>query len=485
MANWLLDYIEMTEYIPPEFRDQSFSMRELDLKVSIAMTQLENDIKEFFSKIDSLKPQEKQEQYQALLRKCDEASQVASTKIKIADRLHDLVEKSMRLLDQGLEKLKEDLIEGDKAYIVEDIERRSQELDDQLRLEEETMLQRQQRIRNSKSNHSKSFTNFNNVNTNQLNNHRQSTPANHHSQQHPHTNFQQQIHPNHHQHPNRSRNNSTGAQPATVGRQKKKERKRLNSAMTIFNRNSKADEDSTQTFLSSPTTPDYLAGLHSSNSNSLNDVSGGDTSCLTLKGMMASNRNPSGTNDKSNGYDTLAKARQPILTAIDAAHAVSPNATNSDKLILFSSNSNGDNLDTLAHNNKGKQNNPAHLSAHNKNHYIGNNHSSQLSNHLLSPIGTNNIGNNLFNNSVGNDISNSAISKLNDSHLHRTGSPFSTLTLSSRNDPIMMAASQAISATQNMTPGRRTSSLKASYAAVNSGRLQHPQTNHPIFAILF
>lgn len=471
MANWLLDYIEMTEYIPTEFRDQSFLMRELDLKVSIAMNELEQEIKDFFSKIDTLSPQEKQDQYEALLRKCDFATKAASDKVKMADRLHDLVEKSMRLLDQGLEKLKEDLLEGDKAYIVEDLEKRSQELDEQMRLEQETMLQRQHKLRELKT-HSKAHGHSNYLNNH--NNHRHSLPAHHNNYNH--HNITNQGHYHH----NRSRNSFTGAHNST-GKQRKRERKRLNNTMTIFNRNSRTDDDSTnQTLLSSPSTPDYLAGLQSSNSNSLNDVSGGDNSSLTIKGMMASNRNPAGMNDKSNGNDPLSRARQPILTAIDAAHAVSPNATNSDKLVLFSCNSNGDNYNGLTHI-MGKQNQPTNVS--NKNQQLFNSRQSQLGNHLLSSVGFNSGDSTLCStNSSNHSI---ATSKSNESLNHdrqntKVGGPFSTLPLTSRHDPIMMAASQAISATQNMTPGRRTSSLKASYAAVNSGRLQTAQ-NHSLF----
>lgn len=495
MANWLLDYIEMTEYIPPEFRDQTFSMRELDLKVSIAMSQLENDIREFFSKIETFNPKEKQEQYEALVKKCDEASMVANTKVKIADRLHDLVEKSMRLLDQGLEKLKEDLIEGDKAYIVEDIERRSQELDDQLHLEEETMMQRQHKIRDSKStnnhlsnskgshvnNHNSTTSNHRLSNHHVTHNNHSSTQNSHHNSHHHQNNNNNNHHPHHnhhHYHQNRHRHNSTGGHNSTATstttlasgvKQKKRERKRLNSAMTIFNRNSKTDDDSTNqtNFLSSPTTPDYLANLHSSNSNSLNDVSGGggDTIGLTLKGM-AGTRNTIGAKDKSNGTDPLAKARQPILTAIDAAHAVSPNATNSDKLVLFSNNSNGD-IYTNSNYMKDK-------------HMFHQNQAGQLGNHIISPASLINSGHNISNiNGNANKFFKGDPSQPGGRGPGAASSPFASL---SRHDPIMMAASQAIHATQNMTPGRRTSSLKASYAAVNSGRLQHPNhSSHSMF----
>lgn len=253
--------------------------------------------------------------------------------------------------------------------------------------------------------------------------------------------------------------------------------------MTIFNRNSRTDDDSTnQTFLSSPSTPDYLAGIQNSNSSSLNDIASGDTSSLTMKGMISSHRNPLNINDKSNGNDSLARAKQPILTAIDAAHAVSPNATNSDKLVLFSSNSNGDNYNNTLTHNKDKHN-------HTTTNFLNKNQQaygqqSQLSNHLLSSSVGINSGNSALNN---NNNSSSSIGggamtlpkQSNDTlnhHEHQnnraTNSPFTSLPLSARTDPIMMAASQAINATQNMTPGRRTSSWKASYAAVNSGRLQ-------------
>lgn len=486
MANWLLDYIEMTEYIPVEFRDQSFLMRELDLKVSNKMSQLEEEIKDFFSKIDKLGPQERQDQYDALLKKCDEASQAASDKIKLADRLHDLVEKSMRLLDQGLEKLKEDLIEGDKGYIVEDIERRSQELDQQLRAEEEGKLQRQQQhskmIRDSKTTHSKN-TAMNHLNDNNHSHHRHSLPANRHNNHHHNTSANNSHY--------RSRNNSTGTQHTVTGqRPRKRERKRLNSTMTIFNRNSatRTDDDSTnQTFLSSPSTPDYLVGLHNSNSNSLNEVSGGDNSSLILKGMISGNRNSiSGVSDNVNGNDPiLVKARQPILTAIDAAHAVSPNATNSDKLNLFSGHANGDNYKNSTHNKLNIATNNTQ-SNFNRNHYLQstikshNQTTSQYNNHSMSQNIDYNLGQTISGGAVGaNDQQggSGAITKLG---LDKRTNSFASLPLSSRHDPIYMAATQAINATQSMTSGRRTSSLKASYAAVNSGRVR-PDSNHSIF----
>lgn len=534
MANWLLDYIEMTEYIPSELREQLTSIRELDLQVHNAMDELEKDIKIFFSKVNSLSQQERQDQFDAFLKKCDVATKAASDKVIVADKLHDLVEKSMRLLDQGLEKLKEDLLEGDKAYIVEDLERRSQELDEQLKLEHETMLQRQQNrlhdpgegrskgahkinIDNeiNHSNHHNRHLHNNNNNNNSLksqyqsNNHhyRQSLPAqssinhHHHQQQH------------HHNTNHRSRNNSTGTLNP-VGRQKKRERKRLNSTMTIFNRNSRTMDDdssiSNQTFLSSPLTPDYLTSLQNSNS-SLNDVITGSNngSLTTMKGMMAGNKNSTGINDKSNGNDPPARAKQPILTAIDAAHAVSPNATNSDKLVLFSSNANGDiykttnvittapttitpatntlptSINTIPHSKNDVDS--KHLN-HSANHHLSNAnqlqqhpaYQNQLSSHLLSKVAGYHSGDSSSSN-------NPAISKNDRHHINHHDntntnqrldvSPFSALPLSSRHDPIMVAASQAISATQNMAPGRRTSSLKASYAAVSSGRSLHTAPN--------
>lgn len=444
MANWLLDYIEMTEYIPSELREQLTSIRELDLEVHNAMDDLNRDVGKFFSECNSLSQEERQKRYGEFLNKCDVASKAASEKVNVADKLHDLVEKSMRLLDQYLEKLREELLEGDKAYIVEDLERRSQEFDEQIRLENETLSQRHQnRTQELKTHHPKGHKNSNqsdqsNHVDSQNNHHRHSHPA--HSQ-------------NNHINIHQSKHNSTGLQNS-VGRQKKRERKRLNSTMTIFNRNSRSEDESTnQTYLNSPLTSDYLIGIQNTN-QPLNDVAGANDISLALKCMMAGNtKNATGTNDKSNGNDPLAGAKQPILTAIDAAHAVSPNAANSDKIVMFSSNTNGDKYNSMLNND-----NQNHISTP----MIANTHpyqQTQLSNHLLSTIG--------FNSGDKNPVTPKSNHQNN-----RTGNPFSSLPLSSRHDPIMIAASQAINATQNMTPGRRTSSLKASYAAVNSGRLQ-------------
>lgn len=496
MANWLLDYIEMTEYIPAELREQLTSIRELDLQVHNAMDELEKDIRQFFSNIDTLTSIERQEQYEALLKKCDVATRAAGDKVKVADKLHDLVEKSMRLLDQGLEKLKEELLEGDKAYIVEDLERRSQELDEQIRLEHENMSQRsisktqalKSQLKGSNNNHHHhqrlSSIDSSSSKSNQLisqSNHRNSMPAQ--------TNNNTNLHSYHQNTNHRSRNNSTGTQNS-AGTQKKRERKRLNSAMTIFNRNSRIDdEDSTtsQSFISSPMTPDYLVSMQNS-SKSLNDVVAGGNNCsLTLKGMVTGNRITIGANDKSNGKDPLAGAKQPILTAIDAAHAVSPNATNSDKLVLFSNNANGDNYDGTIHHNHNKQqiqNNLGPLSANHPHPQAQHLHNhNQLSNHLLSKVGYSSGDSTSINNSMMPSNKGDALHSHRESSNHKTSNePFSNLPLSSRHDPIMMAASQAINATQNMTSGRRTSSLKASYAAVNSGRLQTSAPgNHQLF----
>lgn len=489
----------MTEYIPAELREQLTSIRELDLQVHNAMDELEKDIKQFFSKIDTLTPTERQEQYEAFLLKCDVAMRAASDKVVVADKLHDLVEKSMRLLDQGLEKLKEELLEGDKAYIVEDLERRSQELDEQTRLEHESISQRptsksqmpkaQSRGSNNIVHNHPRLSSIDSTSSKSdksisQSNHRNSTPA-----QSINNNNHNLL--NHHLHTNhRNRNNSTGTQNS-VGPQKKRERKRLNSAMTIFNRNSRIeDEDSTtsQSFISSPITPDYLASMQNTN-KSLKDVVAGANNCgLTLKGMVTDNRISIGAIDKSNGKGSLAGAKQPILTAIDAAHAVSPNATNSDKLVLFSNNANGDNYDVTLHHNLEKQqhhqNNTIPLSANPMTPSVQQfqNHN-QLSNHLLSKVGISSGDSTLFNNSITSSNKGDALDSHSVSLHHKPpNGPFSNLPLSSRHDPIMMAASQAINATQNMTSGRRTSSLKASYAAVNSGRLPaSAPTNHQIF----
>lgn len=494
MANWLLDYIEMTEYIPSELREQLTSIRELDLQVHNAMDELERDIKQFFAKINTLSTQERQSQYEIFLSKCEIATRAASDKVMVADKLHDLVEKSMRLLDQGLEKLKEDLLEGDKGYIVEDLEKKSQELDEQLRLEHEAMLRRQSKIH--KLNHqSRSNNNHQRLNSESDDYINSSHPHHHNSLHHSHHHHNHQHHHHLHEsqnltpsatnHPNLDQTvNSNHHKSSNSTNSKKRERKRLNSTMSIFNRNSRTDDDSSnQTFLSSPLTPEHMTGLQNPSNKSLNDVVCANVNgSLTLKGMMIGNGNQLGVNDKiKNGSNSLAGAKQPILTAIDAAHAVSPSATNSDKLVLFSgSSANGDNHNlTINHNNNSRRqsnlasnNHHYQLSGINQTHSYQ--HNNQIGDHLLSTVGLNLNSDNV---AIGNQ---SAITKSDHRHHHsnnKAGGLFTNLPLSSRHDPIMVAASQAINATQNMTPGRRTSSLKASYAAVNSGRLQSSNPN--------
>jgi len=469
MANWLLDYMEMTEYIPIEFRDQSFLMRELDLKVSNKMSQLEVEIQNFFSIIEKLNNEERQERYNALLAKCNEATEAATDKIRLADQLHDLVEKSMRLLDQGLEKLKEDLIDGDKAYIVEDIERRSRELEEQLR-DDHLQTSDCQKAKNSKSSHA--IMNCNNLTSNQHTNHRRSTlnPSSLHQY---HAKYQQR----------RSRHSSTSMAPSSINpRIKKRERKRLNNMMTIFNRNSsiRIDEDSTDRALLSPSsTPEYPISIHNP---SLNNVSGGDEKFFGIRDKFAGIRNPvCGNGDKTSGRATIsAKARQPILSAIDAALAVSPGATNSDKLILLSGCTNGDN-DRGSNKYSTNPGNTTHVNTNsNWMQRFNSNHQSithQLGNHLALEL-------------TDCKISRSQPRSFNGGaehpnlghvpfrhHSEKKPSALGRLPLScSQNDEILLAASQAINATQSMTSGRRTSSLKASYAAVNST----PGKNPPI-----
>lgn len=572
MANWLLDYIEMTEYIPSELREQLTSIRELDLEVHNAMDELEIDIKRFFSQCNNLSQEERESKYQDFLNKCDVASKAANEKINVANKLHDLIEKSMRLLDQALEKLREDLLEGDKAYIVEDIEKKSHLLDEQIRLEQETLLQRQTKsveLKTSTYNHSSNINNSipktpkNHTNckddcikqhtTNNNNNvvshnssHRHSYPAQHPENNYNNNNNNNKIKMtksninNNHQIHHRSRNNSTGGIQVKAGRQKKRERRRLNSTMTIFNRNSRSEDESTnQTpFPTTPIAQSYLTGCHFNGSNlndkSINNVILDDRELMTTPKEIISSANnniiindirniTAINNDKSNVNESIIiGAKQPILTAIDAAHAVSPNATNSDKIVMYSNNSNnGDKYNNTAkitrpHTEKQnnisgpfktpnnlKYNTIAYQQQHEKlaNHLIvsgtikavtstpSTGTSTQMSiptSFMINTKPVSGLGTPTKCNTESEDR-NIVIGKNNHQHLNRnqtqanqtilslnrTSSPFATTLpqLSSRNDPIMIAASQAINATQNMTPGRRTSSLKASYAAVNSGRL--------------
>lgn len=272
---YLEDYLELIEHLPQELRDRLTYIRESDLKVNNSSLHLEAKVAQSFASASKLSPEQRQSEYEEILKEYQKTMKYADDKVQIATQTHEIVIKLIQRLDTELEKFKLEL-EADHAGITEELERRSLELDNEKSYNFQDHIDR-----------------------------RSSDVVDHHDQQ----------------------------------------QKRFDQDALIQRRQRIRD---------------FKAG-------------------------------------RPKGHS--ARARQRILSATDAAHAVSPIATNSDK-----------------------------------------SHESQNYNRQNNGI----------------------------------VAPFSTLPLSSRHDPIMMAASQAINATQNMTPGRRTSSLKASYAAVNSGRLQPP-----------
>lgn len=547
MANWLLDYIELTECVPIELREQLTCIRELDLQIHNEMDELERDIEEFFAKISSLDQKTKEEQYEGFVSKCDVALSAAADKVKIADKLHDLIEKSMRLLDQGLQKLKEDLIEGDKAYIVEELERRSQELDDQLKEESENMLlknmkqhsqQQNQKHFNGKANtKNKNTLSGNNATSSNANNSKQynnnktgqtsKTPSNS-TQQNIKGNLNlgadtsKQITP----HQPRQRNNSLPS-VSTVGKKKRERKRQLSTNMSIFNSNSISNEDLNQhsaNFLTSNLPFNHLAPHNNPmlQKDLMNNLDLANDN-LSLKSMIAGPHMPLSANDKKKAGDfrqssSLSLAKQPVLTAKDAAHAVSPNATNSDKLILFSLNnpksdiySQNDRIapndSNLNNNNSSGDRNKMSLSTTMENKK--NMPQTMLGNQMLASgsvdAASSNVG--CFPNPISTPASSSSLDthattdqivqrqqqfqlqhqyqqgQINPTQQHLMSSGH--ISLSSQHDPLIAAAaSQAISATQSMTSGRRTSSLKASYAAVNAGRFQN-QSASPSQPMIF
>lgn len=564
---YLDDYFESIEYVPIELRQGFTSIRELDLQVHNAMDSLDKNFKEFFDKVHTLTPQQKQDQYSNLLVKCDEVMTAASDKVRVADSLHELIEKCRRHLDIGLEKLREDLKEGDKADIIEELERRSKEEDDLYQQEQEQMIAQQKQLQKQLQQKQQQQLTLSQTTSNTLTNNKNNN-SNHNN------NYQNQIYSqNNHQSNNsttktnvttprlnntnkqQSSGNSANNQKQTL--QKKREKKRLNNNnnMSIFNSNSHVNGASF-----SQTNLDYINSLTPSNSqtnknNHNNKIHSCHTPSANLNKQLLSavnhnnhqqqqqirtnhnnishhyspdnnnkfNNNKSRSNIdqhpsltpqhhahihnsqilqspsssfsttvKDKNQSSISRANQQIslISAITAVNAVSPTPSFSDKKMI-SSNPNGDILATSVINmNKISPltTNPSHTSTTTTNTTLNN---LQLASAAGLVTNANTIAYNQLTQGVmaGSMASTSLNRKqysdknyqMNNCRASGDSYPSTNLVQNSSSsathlhchDPIVAAASQAINATQQMQQGRRTSSLKASYAAVNSGGLQN------------
>lgn len=125
---YLEDYLELIEHLPQELRDRFTYIREQDLQVQNKSERLNERNQAFFAEAKKLKPEQRQCEFETLLKEYDEIIGFADGKIKVAIDMQNLLLKLTQRLDNELEKFKLEL-EADHAGITEELEKRSLELD--------------------------------------------------------------------------------------------------------------------------------------------------------------------------------------------------------------------------------------------------------------------------------------------------------------------------------------------------------------------
>jgi len=131
---YLEDYLELIEHLPQELRDRLTYVRESDLRVNNSSLQLETRVSQFFAEAKDLTAEQRQCEYNEILKEYEKTSKYADDKVNITAQTHDIMLKLVERLNGELEKFKLEL-EADHAGITEELERRSLELDSDPRLD--------------------------------------------------------------------------------------------------------------------------------------------------------------------------------------------------------------------------------------------------------------------------------------------------------------------------------------------------------------
>lgn len=132
---YLEDYLELIEHLPQELRDRFTHIREQDLEVHNSAERLNEKNLSFFAQAERLKPEQRQCDYEAILKEYERVINFAEGKIEIASEMQVIIQKLAQRLDTELEKFKLEL-EADHAGITEELEKRSLELDTESRFDD-------------------------------------------------------------------------------------------------------------------------------------------------------------------------------------------------------------------------------------------------------------------------------------------------------------------------------------------------------------
>lgn len=113
---YLEDYLELIEHLPQELRDRFTLIRENDLHVNNSSLHIDTKVKQFFAQAEELSPEQRQCEYEDILKDFEKTLGYADDKVQLADQTHDIMVKLIQKLDGEIDKFKLEL-EADHAGI--------------------------------------------------------------------------------------------------------------------------------------------------------------------------------------------------------------------------------------------------------------------------------------------------------------------------------------------------------------------------------
>uniref|UniRef100_A0A6G1SM87 Inhibitor of growth protein n=1 Tax=Aceria tosichella TaxID=561515 RepID=A0A6G1SM87_9ACAR len=113
---YLEDYLELIEHLPQELRDRFTLIRESDLHVNNSSLHIDTKVKQFFAEAEKLNPEQRQCEYENILKDFEKTLEYADDKVQLADQTHDIMVKLIQKLDGEIDKFKLEL-EADHAGI--------------------------------------------------------------------------------------------------------------------------------------------------------------------------------------------------------------------------------------------------------------------------------------------------------------------------------------------------------------------------------
>jgi succinate dehydrogenase flavin-adding protein (antitoxin of CptAB toxin-antitoxin module) len=106
---YLEDYLELIDHLPQELRDRFTLIRENDLQVNNSSLNIDTKVKQFFAEAEKLSPEQRQCEYESILKDYERTLEYANNKVELADQTHDTMVKLIQKLDSEIDKFKLEL----------------------------------------------------------------------------------------------------------------------------------------------------------------------------------------------------------------------------------------------------------------------------------------------------------------------------------------------------------------------------------------